>query len=263
MSLHRRICSATGLGLVSTPDQVFRISKTSYGPLAPKVRTPLESPLGWSRFDTVGRTLYAADSVLTSYLELLAPFRTVVADKRRALEPAARIMGMSLDEYWEAILNEWGEQGNMHAMWLPRTFREGRAVYTLELPEGWWIDARSAQTLSMLDELFPQGIELSDKTVVRNFTISDLSSDSRELTTAIATALRNDIDLDDGSLPLGIHFTSKHGDPSGESGGCWAYWQRALDNGMEEPTRVSSSRAIDEDDPALLIAQRLCKIKMR
>lgn len=36
---------------------------------------------------------------------------------------------MSLDDYWEAILDEWGEQGNMHAMWLPRTFREGRAVY--------------------------------------------------------------------------------------------------------------------------------------
>lgn len=45
-------------------------------------------------------------------------------------------------------------------------------------------------------------------------TLAHLTGDDRVLTTAIATALRDDVTLDDGTLPLGIRFLSKHGHPS-------------------------------------------------
>lgn len=278
MNRQYRVCAVTGLGLVSSPERVFRVAKTSYGALEPKPRefkgyangsvnyseTLVDGdPRSWSRFDTEGRTVYACDSLLTCYLELLAPFRTTVADQRRALEPAAKAMGMSLKTYWSEILREWDEQGNMNAMWLPRVFREGRAIYTLSFPQGWWVDVNSSQTLSALDDLFPEGIQLLDKTIVRNFTASDLTSDSREITTAIASVFRNQIELDDGSLPLGVHFNSKHGTPTGDSGVCWAYWQRAVDSGLIEPTKVLSVKDIDDSDQSLKEAEMLCKIKLR
>jgi hypothetical protein len=73
-----RICTKTGLALTSGTGSPFRIARQSYGPLAPKAREPGDDVRGWSRYDTVGRTLYASADKLTAYMELLAPFRTEV-----------------------------------------------------------------------------------------------------------------------------------------------------------------------------------------
>lgn len=251
------------MALVSSPKRVFRVAKTSYGPLSPLKRAEDSDPIGWSRFDTPGRTVYAADSRLTAYLEMLAPFRTAVADQRRALQGVADALAIDLEDLWQRIFEEWDEQGNMHAMWLPRAFREGRAMYTLRFPAGWWVDIHASETLSALHDLFPHGLRLADGTLIRDLTLSQLTSDSRELTTAIASTLRFDTELDDGSLPLGISFTSKHGHPSGGSGKCWSYWQRNVDNGMAEPTEVLNTALIREDDSDLNMAQLYCKIKLR
>jgi len=78
----------------------YRIARTSFGPPAPVPRE-LESdgahdPAGWSRFDTVGRTLYSTDDRLTSFMELLAPYRTEINGARRALQKDADAMGVHI-----------------------------------------------------------------------------------------------------------------------------------------------------------------------
>lgn len=259
-----RVCQKTGLGLVASTSEVFRVAKTSYGPFsAPERFISDHGRDNWSRFDTLGRTIYAADSRLTAYLELLAPYRTVVSDTQRALEEASEAMGIAFEEYWERVLAEWEEQGNMHAMWLPRTFREGRHVYSIKFPKGWWVDVNSMHTLSKIHDLFPDGLKTSAGKTIRNFTTSHLASDRREVTTNIASRLREQTFLDDGSQPLGVYFPSKHGQGDQSSSGCWAYWQRDVDAGAREPATVVSSVPINAEDPMLEIAQQLCKIKLR
>lgn len=75
--------------------------------------------------------------------------------------------------------------------------------------------------------------------------------------------LRHDVTLEDGTLPLGIRFLSKHGHPATGSGTCWAYWMRDVDSGLGEPTSVMSKAPIHEDDPDLTAVQAYCKIKTR
>ena len=75
--------------------------------------------------------------------------------------------------------------------------------------------------------------------------------------------LREGIELDDGTLPLGIQFISKHGRPAAGSGLCWAYWMRDVDNGLNETATVQARESIREDDPAFTSAQVLCRIKSR
>lgn len=73
----------------------------------------------------------------------------------------------------------------------------------------------------------------------------------------IATWVREQI-LDDGSLPLGIRFRSKHG-----SGYCWAYWLRRRDDGLEdEPMSADSGQEIDIDRPALVAVSARMGIKL-
>jgi len=96
-----QIFARSGLELVDDPMLgSYRIAPTSFGPPAPVPRE-LESdgahdPAGWSRFDTVGRTLYSTDDRLTSFMELLAPYRTEINGARRALQKDADAMGVHI-----------------------------------------------------------------------------------------------------------------------------------------------------------------------
>lgn len=259
----QRICTKTGLALVAGPVSALRIARESYGPLNPRPRAAAEHPDAWSRYDTIGRTIYACADRQTAYMELLAPYRTEIHEQRRALQPTADAMGMALDDLWRDIVTEWDEGGMMNASWLPRHFREGRTIYTLEFPAGWWIDITATETLTALDELRPHPWPTTHGPLDDPLTLSHVTSDDRDLTTTIARVLRSDPTLDDGTLPLGLQFTSKHGHPSGGTGTCWAYWMRDVDSGLAERARITHSAPIREDDPDLLAAQRLCKIKMR
>ena len=149
-----RVCAKTGLALIDSPARTFRISRESRGPFDPVVREIGDDVESWSRYDTIGRTIYASDDRLTAYMELLAPFRTVVADKRRALQPVADAMGVTLDDLWRDVVDEWDEAGTMKARWLPRAFREGRSIFTLSFPPGWWIDITATETITAVHELF-------------------------------------------------------------------------------------------------------------
>lgn len=266
-----RICAKTGLALRSGPVLAHRVARASYGPLNPPVRQPHSDPTvelrdhvgSWGRYDTVGRTIYAADEPTVAFMEMLAPYRTKVADERRALRPLADHLGVALDDLWRDIVADWDEAGNMKASWLPRQFREGRGLYVLVFPAGWWIDISAADTISALHDLFGGRWPTARGEIDEPLTLTHLTGDDRVLTTAIASRLRESIELDDGTLPLGISFTSKHGHPSGGTGRCVAYWMRDVDNGLPEPTEVASSSGINDHSEPFNDALQLCKIRSR
>lgn len=245
------------------PDTAVRVARESYGPLNPVVRTAEEGVEAWSRYDTPGQTIYACEDPVTAYMELLAPYRTDVNRERRALQPIADAMRMDLDALWDQIVAEWDEAGTMKASWLPRAFRDGRKLYTLRFPDGWWIDITATDTIAALADLHARPWPTTEGPSDTPLTLAHLTGDDRTLTTAIAGVLRERVTLDDGSLPMGIRFLSKHGHPRGGSGVCWAYWMRYADNGLPEPVEVSVRSVIGEDDPDLRAAQSYCKIKSR
>lgn len=262
-SLDQRVCSRTGLALVEGPASALRVARESYGPLDPPFRMPGECPQEWSRYDTPGRTIYACADRVTAYMELLAPYRTDVNAERRALQPVADGMGKDLDALWRDIVAEWDEAGMMNAGWLPRVFREGRKLYTLTFPAGWWIDITATETIAALEDLLPQAWPTAEGPLEEPLTLAHLTGDDRFLTTAIATALREEVTLDDGTLPLGIKFLSKHGHPARGTGICWAYWMRAVDSGLDEPVSTTRQTEIRADDADLIAVQIYCKIKSR
>jgi hypothetical protein len=248
---------------VTSPVSAYRISRSSRGAFDPVPRSGGEDVTGWSRYDTIERTLYASDDKLTAYMELLAPYRTEIASKRRALQPVADFMGVPLSDLWRDIVAEWEEAGDMATKWLPRAFREGRAMYTLSFPIGSWIDITATETLAAMPELFGDRWLTADGELTDPLTLSHLTGDDRVLTTAIAAALRERIELDDGTLPLGIRFLSKHGRPSSGTGLCWAYWMREVDHGLDEPSVVTAVEPIAENDEVFKAAQAHCKIRSR
>lgn len=217
----------------------------------------------WSRFDTPGSTLYASSDRRVAFLELLGPYRTEVAQERRTLQKTADYLGLELESLWTEVVRDWDDNGSMKARWLPRAFREGREVHQIAFPAGWWIDITTSETIAALHELFPDGWPTKDGVLEAPLTLAHLTGDDRALTTAIATKLRDEVTLDDGTLPLGIQFISKHGIPSGGSGLCWAYWMRELDSGLPPAPTASSTDAIEEDDTDLVSVQEALRIKTR
>ncbi len=261
-----QVCATSGLELVpSSPAGSYRIARSSFGPLAPPRRDAeldgsLE-PAGWSRFDTVGHTLYSTDDRLTSFMELLAPYCTEINGARRALQKDADEMGVSLDDYWAMILADWDEAGTMRARWLPRVWRDGRIIYQVIFPAGWWVDITSTNSLAALSSHLEA--ELAELGVSGTLTLAHVTGDDRAITTLIASWLRDTVTLFDGTQPLGVRFTSKHGHPAGSAGRCWAYWMRAKDAGLPEPVRVLAEEPIGENDQDLSVAQKFCKIQTR
>lgn len=198
-------------------------------------------------------------------MELVAPYRTDVQENKRALQPVAHSMGIPLDELWREIVAEWDQSGQMKASWLPRAFREGRMISELSFPDGWWIDITATETIGAIPSILATALpgEHPMLRTAESLTTALLTGDDRSATTLLATALRETVQLDDGTLPLGVEFISKHGHPQGATGKCWAYWMREVDAGLEEPTNVTSSSAIAENDPDYNAALQICKIRSR
>jgi hypothetical protein len=260
------VCTRSELELAEGPlPGSYRIARTSFGPLAP-VRRELEpdgslDAAGWSRFDTVGRTLYSTDDRLTSFVELLAPYRTEINGERRALQKDANEMGVPLDEYWAMVVSDWDQAGTMRARWLPKVWRDGRVIYRLNYPSGWWVDITSTRTLATLSSHLDS--ELAQLGVHGGLTVAHVTGDERAITTLIARWLRDTVTLFDGTQPLGVRFNSKHGRPTNGTGTCWAYWMRATDAGIDEPVTITDEIAVDQRDTDLMTAQEFCKIQTR
>lgn len=246
-----RICRRTGLALVDGPTEpVLRLATTSYGPLDPRERVANEMVESWARWDTPGRTVYAADSRRTAFVESTSWAR----QKHSATEPAqlaktAAALGVSIAVLLGEIDADWGDSSSMIRGWLPAGWREARRMYQLRFTAGWWIDIAHSDTLMALSDAMQS--ELYDGGAQYGLTLADVTGEDRRLTATIATWLRGAAVLDDDTRPLGIRFRSKHGEQQDGEGLCWAFWMRERDAGQPTtvvaPDRGTPFRADDQD----------------
>lgn len=235
-----RTCERTGLRLVPAAGQkVYRVAQTSFGPLAPLPReADYTDVLTWARWDTAGgRTIYAAEDALFAYLEVLAYLKpsdglaqlTMREAFPSSTEPADRTSGSVLDQItkeWNSRYSGFGPGKNT------QRWREARGLYELTLPaDGWFIDITHNDTIAALNRSGgPLGGPFHPTDRV---TVANLVDENREWTCRVATLLRGVV-LDDGSLPHGISFKSKHG----VNGTCWAVWLRRVDDGQDPSTEL-------------------------
>lgn len=243
------ICKKTGLRLLPAVGQeAWRLAKTSFGPLNPPAR-PADGDRGeWGRYDVAEhRTVYSATPACAAYAESLASLRPgfsqIVGEHRvrlrtRDLFDDDSDDGRTLDEIVET---EWAERHHMPAGSVDLRWRDARKLYKVTMPrQGWFIDIEASDSVAALAkhlgcDLAPLGIEY--------LTVGDLRGTSRPVTTTIAAWLWHQV-LEDGSVPHGIRFGSKHGN----DWTCWAIWLRAVDDGKElisEPTTADDGRCIE------------------
>jgi len=93
----------------------------------------------WSRFDTPGSTVYLAEDRRTAYAETLAMAR-VGKDFRDAVTFAAGQFGITVETARRMIHDDWTRNGNMVPGWLPANWRDGRLMYTLQIPSPTLVD---------------------------------------------------------------------------------------------------------------------------
>jgi hypothetical protein len=243
-----RVCAATGLTIEpSANGMAWRIAKTSYGPMNPEVRPASTPRLGWGRYDVVEhRTIYGAAPTAAAYGESLAALR-VKFDDRTALSElfddsdTDTVIGRTL---LEEITTEWAERNHMAPGMVAAGWRRERLLYTITLPAtGWFVDIESADSIAAVSHALRAelgGLGLS------SLTVSNLRGENREITTRIAEWVRDQV-LDDGSVPHGIRFRSKHG----SDWNCWAIWLRAVDDGKprrSEPTKADKGQVITDPE---------------
>lgn len=220
-----RTCSATGLRLVSaTPRRGFRVSRDRYGGLSAQLRHVYPGAVATAnRFDTVGTTLYFADSKRCAFAEVLNGFKQA----RAALGPDAEAVGETLADY-VALVTEQAVENGLDQPWaVSADWQMARSIYTVQLPEaGSWVRIDHADTLAALGDLHGVLVDLDGGSVSPPLWSSDLEGADRSLTTAIARCVREAI-LDDGTRPLGIEFASRT-----LEGRCYAWWDRRNDDGI-------------------------------
>lgn len=239
------LCAKTGLLLrPAAQRRIWRVAKTSYGALNPQQRQHGADRSDWGRYDVAGhRTAYGASPREATYGESLASQRlkfTRSAPTWQALfddEPPSGVTSLL-----EAVELEWQERQYMPPSTVAAGWRHERLIYELRLARsGWFIDIERTESIAAIshalkDELAALGLQ--------SLTIGHLRSEQRDITTIIAGWLRDQI-LDDGSLPHGIQFGSKHD----STWTCWAIWLRAVDDGQHvsaEPTKSDSGSEIKD-----------------
>lgn len=241
-----RTCATTGLRLIAAAagDIGYRIAKEKYPVISAPERTADVHRNEWSRYDTLGRTLYVAENRETAYAEVLSPFKRVLG-AHDALAADAASLGMSVSDFVEAIAREWAERDFMGLGAIPAAWRYSRSIYEILLPqENWWVDIEHPDSIAALDTSFEQ-VLASEK--ITHLTTAVLRGENRRVTTMMATAVRA-ATLDDGSSPIGIHFGSKHG-----GAWCRAVW---LDPESPELAALSGEPILLEDDDLKLTVDR-------
>lgn len=260
------ICTQTGLALVrSWPMTVYRIQKSSFGPMNPPERSGGVDRMEWSRWDVPdARTIYTADSRLGAFMETLSWARPAemgtmaeIFDEDDDVDPDERLE--------DAVRAEWRQQ---HGGWspghIPASWRDGRMVYKLQLPtDGWFVHITASTSIAALNRI-PGLVDLvvdEDDPDTHRITAAPLLDQDREFTTRVANWV-HDQTLFDGSRPHGIFYHSKLGDDLV----CRAIWLRRIADGAEpssEPTIVQTpaGRPIDAGDKDLKEALRLLGIK--
>ena len=246
---HAYTCPKTGLRIIHATLRGYRIATREWGPLNPRPHTdgPGASRSDWSRYDTVGTTIYLADTEEVAFAEMLAPYARRLG-ARDALSKDARALGMTLQEFIAAISQEWDEQSFLQQGHLPSSWRTRRQLYEAEMrTPGPWVDIEHPDSIAAIRRNL--GETLHRETALSTLTVADLRGDNREVTTRIAIWIAKQV-LDDGAQPQGIIFGSKHG-----GGQCFAYWPRT--GRPDALITVTASMPIDARNPALLtVAER-------
>lgn len=243
--------------IVREPLAGFRIATESYGALNPPERGYFfPDDVGvWNRYDTPGRTLYAASTRLGAFTECLYGYR-LDREARTAIDFMAERFGITPAQAHSLYIEEQRELGHDGPGTFPKHWREGRRIYELSSREELvWFDLGTAHSLAYIDRNF--GPEIAKTCGVKAVDLSHLLGADRKLTTLISTRLRN-LWLHDGSFADGIRFTSRHG-----VGTCWAFWMRRTDDGLDNDlVSASDGQAIYVDDPDLLNVSRRFNIRL-
>lgn len=228
-----RTCEKTGLALTRAPaTPIYRIAKSSYGPLNPQVREVEQADRsGWSRYDVPGhRTVYGGAPVEAAYAESIAWARDGISGLRQStLFPDLGKDDVS--SLLDAVEMEWEQRGHMAPGFIPAGWRTERLLHEVHLdPDVWFVDVENSASVAVLRTALADSW---DSLEIDNFTTANLRGDDREVTTRVAEWIWYLV-LDDGSRPGGIQFCSKHG----TDWSCWAAWLRQTDDGLadQEPT---------------------------
>lgn len=230
--MNERTCTSTGFHLLeSTGEAAYRVAQDRYGALsvlrnthvgplpAPEPGVPVADKRG--RYDTVGSTVYLADSRKCAYAEVLSGFRK----ERAAVARAAESIGWAVDAYMDQVVLDAKENGVAVPWAISVDWQMKRSIYELSLPRsGWWVQIDHVDTLAALQSMAPTVSGLTQD--LQLLTAGSITGENRALTTLLAQTARDQV-LDDGSEPLGISFGSKT-----LFGRCWAYWDRRTDSGL-------------------------------
>lgn len=241
-----RVCTSTGLALVSGPVHGFRIATVTYGALNPQQRHDGQPRDDWSRWDTPGRTLYIAETLETAFRECLAWARMKPSHQKK-LGKLAALWGITAEEVMREVQADFDRLGHMQPGHLPFAWRDGHLIHEITVPQSagrWWVDMEDQSTLDALS--------LGPAESIRPFTGQEeidraaAYSNDRNVTTRLAQWMRG-VSLDDGSEPAGVKFRSRVG-----NGHCWAYWMRRTDLGLTDAATATAGREISATEPAMI-----------
>lgn len=235
MTPEEHTCETSGLHLLPAGgEEAFRVAKDRYGALSAKENDVIGpwpiGPSGYAedargRFDTIGRTIYLAESRKCSYAEVLNPFRA----RRAAIARVAERIGCNPDEYMERVVAEAEENGRSRPWAIDVDWQMDRSMYSIQMPaSGWWVQIDHPDSFSALEHLTEPVTGFTER--LRMMTEARVMSEDRALTTLMAQAIRNQT-LHDGSEALGISYRSQT-----SYGRCWAYWDRRSDESLDPST---------------------------
>jgi hypothetical protein len=232
-----RTCSDTGFGLVAAHAETgWRVTKDAYvqtsgitGVLVNDRVGPLPHgvPDRRGRYDSLGRTVYFADTAKTALAEVLQHLRV----EMMSLTKDATAIGMDADEYRRELTRDLHDRGLPGPGEVPVDWQMTSGLYKVQLPStGWWVLIDCPATLNALSDVMRGSVD--------QLTLGHICGDNRVLTTELAQVIRDSV-LDDGFLPLGVMFPSKTA-----YGRCWAWWNRRADDnlnpGSNDPKLIDS-----------------------
>ena len=118
--------------IVHAPLNGYRIAAESYGALNPIERDHFfpDDVGSWNRFDTTGRTLYAASTRNGAFSECLYSYR-LDSSARTAIGFMAERFGLTEDEAYNLYADEQESLGHDRPGGFPANWREGRRPYHL------------------------------------------------------------------------------------------------------------------------------------
>lgn len=142
----------------------------------------------------------------------------------------------------DEVRAEWESRNHQPPGMVPAGWRLDRLMHRIELDQSsWFIDIEAAESVSVLRRTMGRSLA---RFGVDDFTVATLRGTNREATTRIADHLWHTV-LDDGSLPGGIRYLSKHG----SDWECWAAWLRQTDDGFKDREATSADHGTHIDLP--------------